>query len=26
VVAVSSPIDSQTPGRPNYYLTYDFLG
>jgi cell wall-associated NlpC family hydrolase len=22
----SPPIDSQTPGRPNYYLTYDFLG
>jgi cell wall-associated NlpC family hydrolase len=22
----SPPIDSQTPGRPDYYLTYDFLG
>ena len=22
----SPPIDSMTPGRPNYYLTYDFLG
>ena len=22
----SAPIDSATPGRPDYYLTYDFLG
>ena len=22
----SPPVDSMTPGRPNYYLTYDFLG
>jgi hypothetical protein len=21
----SPPIDSRTPGRPDYYLTYDFL-
>jgi hypothetical protein len=22
----SPPIDSATPGRPDYYLTFDFLG
>ena len=22
----SAPIDSATPGRPDYYLTCDFLG